>query len=210
MIKAVYILIFSLFFSIICMGVRCKKSVDYAYDFIDKLDVIPTKKIYKVGDTIWIQSTNPANKLFDQHTNQNIIVDTAGFQLYINYHPWDNTPVNPPDGFCDYIQGNTVTIDSGAGFHQIVGCNGNAINIRIGIVPKHTGTYTLDFPFEYKEVLSCSNRVQQFPPSVVLLRFNKDCNKDIFLSIPYDKRRVYGGAFEEYIDDRISFAFKVE
>ncbi len=192
------------------MGVRCNKSVDYAYNFIDKLDVIPVKKTYEIGDTIWLQSTNPSNQLFDQRTNQNIIVDTSGFQLYIKYHAWDNTPVNPPDGFCDYIQGNTITIESGAGFLQTVGCSGNGINIKVGIVPKHAGTYTLDLPFEYKEVLSCSNTGQQTVPSVVLFRFNEDCNKDIFLSIPSEKRMGYGGTAEEYVDDRVSFAFKVQ
>ncbi len=209
--KRIYTLIASLLLAVICMGVRCTKTKPspYTYNFIDKLNVIPAKQMYQIGDTIRIQSINPPNALIDKNSNQQITVDSSGFTFYIKYHPWDNTPINPPDGFCDYIQGNRVTTDFGLGFTQFVGCNNNGLSINLAIIPKHIGTYTLDLSFNISEVLACSNINPQVPSSV-LFRFNVNGNKDIFLTIPYEKRRVYGGAFEEYVDSHVVFAFKVE
>ena len=68
-----------LFISTICMATQCNKDfIDYKYNFVEKINLFPAQKSYNVGDTIWLQYTNPDKRLFDSRTRQYINADTVG------------------------------------------------------------------------------------------------------------------------------------
>lgn len=205
--------------TIICMGTQCNKEngVEYKYHFVEKLDLSPSQKSYNIGDTIWLTYTNPTKRLFDNLTNTYIFVDTESIIFQIAFNSRYNTPVNPVGGFCDYITANGINAgrslyDYGTTIYAIYGCNTNNYDIRIGVVPKQKGIYSLDLPDIPSPLNDCPNRISRFPLSTLEYRLNvADCNKDIYLSIPAASRgESPKGYTESRIDNKQVFIVKVE
>ena len=201
------------------MGTQCRKDkIALQYSFLEKIELYPAQKSYRVGDTIWLQSTNSTKMLFDQKTGQEIIADTVGinFGFGFNSRYFVLSPLNPPNGFCDFILVNGVNLNIhldtyGTGAHFGFGCSPNGNTFKLGIVPKFNGIYSLDIGgFGY--VGGCSNRISVFPNSTIEYRFNlADCNKDIYLSIPPNSRGESSKGYTEgEIDNKKVFILKVE
>jgi hypothetical protein len=209
----------ALFMALLCMATQCRKeSIEYKYNFVEKVDLFPSQKSYKVGDTIWIKYTNPGKQLFDKKTNQYVAADTMSIVFQISFNCRYNTPVNPADGFCDYISVNAVNPsiyfgDYGTGFLSGFGCNNNNnYDFTVGIVPRQKGIYSLDLFGVPRMVNSCPNRISGFPLSTIEYRFNlADCNKDIYLEIPpYSRVESPKGYTESKIDSKQAYIVKVE
>lgn len=201
------------------MGTQCdKEDIEYKYNFIEKIDLFPAKKSYKVDDTIWLQYTNTSRWLHDNLTNQNIIADTVSVQFQVSFNTRYNAPFNPPGGFCDYVTINGVNVgrylgDRGTGFLFTFGCAGNnSYDFKIGVVPKQKGIYSLDMYGTPRSVSACSNRISGFPLSTLEYRFNvADGNKDVFLTIPsYARGESPKGHTESKIDSKQVYIAKVE
>jgi hypothetical protein len=188
--NSLYIPIASLFIALLCMGTQCEKGViEYKYNFIEKVNLFPAQKNYKVGDTIWLQYINVGKRLYDSRTNQNILANTVSVPFQIFFTARYNAPVNPSGGFCDYITSAGVNVgrylgDYGTGFLLNSGCSGtNSYDFTIGVVPKQKGIYSLDLLSAPRSVNGCPNRLSSFPLSTIEYRFNiTDGNKDVYLT----------------------------
>ena len=201
------------------MGFKCKKdTIDYKYNFVEKINLFPAAKSYKVGDTIWLKYVNTSKLLFDNKTSNHIAADSVSLDYRVSFNSRYNAPVNPPGGFCDYITINGVNVgrflsDNGTGSFFTFGCNSsNNIDFTVGVVPKKTGIYSLDMYGGPGNVLSCPNRRAGFPLSTIEYRFNVvDGNKDIYLSIPPNSRgETPKGSTEGRIDNKQVYIVKVE
>ncbi len=201
------------------MGTQCdKEDIEYKYNFIEKINLFPIQKSYKVRDTIWLQYINPGKRLFDNRTSQNIAADTLSVQFRISFNSRYNTLVNPPGGFCDYITSNGINVgrnlgDYGTGFSLQFGCNAsNSYDFTIGVVPRQKGIYSLDLLGVSENVSGCSNRISRFPSSTIEYRFNVTYgNKDVYLAIPpYARGESPKGYTEGKIDSKQVYMVKVE
>ena len=216
--NSLYIPIVSLFVTLLCMSTECRKEeIKYKYNFSEKLDLFPAQKTYKVGDTIWIQYTNPDKKLFDSPTRQYINLDSIYVPLQISFNCRYNTPVNPAGGFCDYVSVNGVNVgrylgDYGTGFLSQFGCHNNNYDFKVGIVPRQKGIYSLDLFGVLRTIGPCPGRILNIPLATIEYRFNlADCNKDIYQSIPpYSRGESQKGYTESKIDDKQVYLVNVE
>lgn len=205
--------------SLLCIGFQCTEDpIEYKYNFVEKINLFPTAKSYKVGDTIWLEYVNINKLLFDNRTSKYIAADTVSIEFQISFNSRYNAPVNPAGGFCDYVTTNGLNVgrylgDFGTGFLFTFGCNNtNNYNFTLGVIPKHKGIYSLDLLGIPRNVGACSNRGSGFPLSTIEYRFNVvDGNKDIFLSIPPNSRgETTGGYTEGKIDNKQVYIIKVE
>src|SRR5689334_5265649 len=117
--NSLYLPIASMFIVLVCMGTQCEKdAIEHTYNFVEKVDLYPAQKSYKVGDTIWLEYRNAAKMLFDTKTKQNILADSVsiGFQISFNSRMY-KSPVNPLDGFCDIISANGVNVNRHLGVY---------------------------------------------------------------------------------------------
>lgn len=200
------------------MGTECRKNdIVFKYNFIEKVDLFPAQKSYKVGDTIWIQYVNLTRKLFDQKSNQYISVDTLGIGIQIGFNGLYDAPHMPSGGFCDFISGNTINQnpyvgDYGTSARFGFGCNANnSVDFKIGIIPKQKGIYSLDLGGSQNIVDGCPNKIANFPFSTIEYRYkNQDCNKDVFLEIPPNSRgESPNGYRENLLDQKETYIVKV-
>jgi hypothetical protein len=204
------------------MATTCRDDVeDYTYTFQEKIDLYPAQKSYKVGDTIWIQYSNPTKRLFDQKTSQTVSADTVSITFAVGYNAKYGYPtINPSDGFCDFISMNGVNEgrylgDYGTSMLQTFGCeNNNGYDFNIAVVPKQKGIYSLNLNGVPRTVAACSNRISGFPFSTIDYSYDlADCNKDVFLSIPPNSRseaRGAKGTQEAEIDQKKVYYLKVD
>jgi hypothetical protein len=180
----------------VCMSTQCNKEslMPPKYNFIEQLDLFPAQKDYKVGDTIWLQYNNVSKSMYDFSSRQQIPVASISVNFSTALNSKYQAPVNPPDGFCDFISSNGVNINRhldahGSSTNQMFGCSANDIDFKIGIVLKKTGIYSIDLPDNIWGIYGCPNRASKFPYSTIAFKFNvSDCNKDIYLSIPAASR----------------------
>jgi len=201
------------------MSTQCRKeTIDYTYSFIEKVNLSPALKSYKVGDTIWLQYANPDKKLLDNQTKQKILADTISISFQVSFNRRYNAPVNPTGGFCDFVTISGVKVGrylsaNGTGFSMNFGCGGsNNYDFTVGLVLKEKGIYSLDLGTNPQSISSCSNRISGFPFSTIEYRFDiADGNKDIYLSIPpYSRVESPKGDTERRIDDKQVFIVNVE
>lgn len=203
------------------MGTTCHKDVeDYKYKFVEKINLFPANKSYKIGDTIWIQYSNPDKKLFEQSSSKYITADTVSVTFQTSFNALYDYPINPSGGFCDYVTANGINVSVFVGEYstrlvQTIGCNStNSYDFKIGVVLKQAGIYSLNLNGVPLSVSACSNRISNFPFSSIDYQYNlTDCNKDVYLSIPPDARSEptkSKGIEENLIDKKKVFVFKVE
>lgn len=217
--NSIYIPIVSLFIALLCMGTQCRKQeIEYKYNFLEKINLYPVQKVYQIGDTIWLQYTNTNKQLYDVHTSNYILSDTVSVDFQISLNSRYNTPLNPSDGFCDFLTVNGLNLGRylnvyGSGFLNSFGCNNTYnYNFTVGVVLKQKGIYSLDLLGSPRNVIACPNRISSFPLSTIEYRFDViDCNKDIFLSIPPISRiESTKEGTENKIDNKQVFIVNVE
>lgn len=208
-----------LFTALICMGTQCNKiEIEYKYNFLEKVNLYPVQKSYHLGDTIWLQYTNPTKKLFDSRTNQYISAEDVNISFQIGYNSRYNAPVNPTHGFCDFISSNGVNSGRylgtyGNSISYVFGCNtNNSYDFTVGVVPTQKGIYSLDLTGVNGTVTGCADNTLTFPLSTIEYSFNvNDCNKEIYLSIPPASRGESGpGYTEKNIDNKKSYILTVD
>ena len=201
------------------MGTQCnKEEIEYKYNFVEKINLFPIQKSYNLGDTIWLQYTNPNKQLYDSRTRNYIPAETVSVDFQVSFNSRYNAPVNPVDGFCDFLTVNGINIGRyldvyGTGFLNSFGCNSNNnYDFTVGVIPKQKGIYSLDLLGVPRNVSACSNRISGFPSSTIEFSFNViDCNKDIYLSIPPQSRgESLKGYTESKIDTKQVYIVKVE
>jgi hypothetical protein len=203
------------------MGLQCDKedvAYKYKYSFVEQVDLFPAKKSYAVGDTIWLQYTNPNSTLYDRLSNQKVEADTVSLDFGVAFNVRYGVQFLPADGLCDYITPNGVNFGrlsgpgNGTGLIYSFGCNStNRHNFTIGIVPKQIGIYSLELT-DNGYVTGCSNRISGFPFSSIGYRFTAvDGNKDIYLAIPPNSRGESNkGYTERRIDNKEVFIVQVK
>lgn len=204
----------------IVMGTQCRKDVEYPspkHCFKEKVQLTPAKKLYNVGDTIWISLTTPDQSLFDTVTNQRVSTAGSGFLFGASLLAKYETPSNPPDGYCNFIlptgvSATTLTTQSGTFTRFRVGCdNASNYSTRIGVVLNHQGTYIIDMATA-STVEPCNAQATRVPPPYLRLVFDlADTNKDVYQAIPVQNRNEFPAAYmESWLDAKVAFALKVE
>ncbi len=217
--NTLYLPIVLLFTGLLCMGTQCHKDeIEFQYHFIEKINLVPAQKSYNIGDTIWLQYSNPTKRLYDNKTSQLISADTVAIGFLIGFNSRYDAPVNPTGGFCDFVSASGTTFN----IHYDVygtsalfgfGCNSNNnYNFSIGIIPRQKGIYSLDLWGAPRSVTGRPNRISYFPLSTIAYRFNiADCNKDIYLEIPTNSRGDSPKRYtESEIDKKEVYIVKVE
>jgi hypothetical protein len=182
------------------------------------VNLYPAQKRYHVGDTIWVEYQNPSSTLVDQRTSQSIAIDSLSLPFQLSFNSRYQAPVNPPGGFCDYVR-------IGGGYSSVnrwetstfawldMGCDGaRSYQVKVGIVPKHKGVYSLELPAMARNLRPCHTRKRGFPLSAIEYRFTvADGNPDVYLAIPAEQRVENGkGRTEEQIADKLVFMLQVE
>jgi hypothetical protein len=138
--------------------------------------------------------------------------------LQVAFNSRYNAPVNPADGYCDYVSSYGTNVGRyldtySSGLLLAFGCSSNnSYDFKIGVVLKEKGIYSLDLSEIPRSVAGCINRISAFSLSTIIYRFNVvDGNKDIFLSIPPASRdESVKGFTENKIDDKETYIVQVQ
>ena len=197
------------------MGTQCGKDYvtpDPTYKFLEKLTLTPYKKIYSIGDTIWVQFQTTDKSLYDQISKSRISTDTtflrAEFYYYKRY-PNENVPAF----FCNVVIDNNLNPDFKTLYtwynvlNFTTDCNNSSYFFKVGFVPKKTGIYSIDPNITVED---CANKVKRNYSTTSFIFDLADCNKDIWLSIPPASRGGELGSTDVSIDKKQIFVFKVE
>ncbi len=217
--NSLYLSIATLVIALLCMGTQCdKEGIEYKYTFMERINLFPSQKRYRVRDTIWLQYASQNNRLYDNRTSNHVAADTVSVGFQVSFNSRYNATVNPPDGFCDFITSTGVNVGRylsyyGTGFFFTFGCNSsNNYDFTIGVIPKQKGIYSLDLSGTPWNVTACSNRISPFPFSTIEYRFNvADCNKDVYLSIPpLSRGETPKGSTEGKINSKQVYVVRVE
>lgn len=214
--------IFFIVFCAVCsMGFQCQKESFFPipqYQFGDKVSLYPYKKVYNIGDTIWVKFEITSKVLFEGLTNQNIATDTTFLAMTFQYQKRFPVQFSPTDTFCYTM--TSLGLNQGLRVLQeyrtykflnyITDCSQNFYLFKIGFIPKTVGIYSINGPGG--DVIDCPNKVVKSPYSNIVFIFDLfDCNKDIYLSIPPASRGTsVKGQTEREIDNKKIFVFKVE
>lgn len=193
-----YITLFSLVLATLSMGTQCKKEYNHTqlqYQFLTKIDILADYKFCNVGDTIWLQYSNSAKKLYDTKSSKNINLEqvSMGFQIAFVNRLYNSNVVSALKSYCNFVIPDGVSQDRfvGESSTSIVctfGCNDN-YNLLLGIVPKQKGIFSLDLLNIQTTVLDCAGSLQQFPYSIIDFSFNvNDCHPELYDSIPKNLR----------------------
>jgi hypothetical protein len=201
------------------MGFQCgKDSVSLPKQhFLEKVHLEPAQKKYNVGDTIWLKYETSDKTFLDTVSGQRLQTHTLKFWFGASLLPKYQAPLNPPDGFCDFILPTNVTAryitnQSGTSTFFEVECDSNPVyNIEIGIVLKYTGIYVLNLP-DAINTEACINQINPYPSSFLRFIYSlTDCNKDVYLSIPAFARNENPGGFTEaQITSKVAYAINVQ
>lgn len=197
------------------MSFQCDK--DYpalapTFEYTEKLTLMPYKKIYAVGDTIWVQFQSADKTLFDKLSGNRISTDTTFLRVNFNFHrryPIENTV----ELFSDTKVDNALDVSFTPlyTYYNVLNfktdCSNSRYFFRIGFVPKKTGVYSIE---PHGDISPCPSKLS-FPYSTFTFTFDlADCNKDVWLSIPSQSRGGELGYTDISIDKKEIFVFKVE
>lgn len=194
------------------MGTQCGKDYtepDPKYNFLEKLTLTPYKKIYKLGDTIWVEYQTNEKSLYDQISQRFINTDTSflrGNFYYQKRYPNDNVPAY----YCNLIIDKALTPQFTTLYNWYnlltfaTDCDSKKYFFKIGFIPKVKGIFSFEPGLQ---LVYCPNKINFIYVKSKFIFDLADCNKDIWLSIPSKSR---GGQDGSEFDRKTSFIFKVE
>ncbi len=174
--------------------------VSYTYHFSEKAELYPARKIYKVGDTIYLTFIRRDHWLYDTVSKRNVLADNTGFSIWINLISSNYNSQQPPTatGLCDIL-----TFNSGAnnvyqrrneeGVSESIGCNSaNTFDFKAAIVLKQPGVFCLRMAGG--SFGGCNYRASPFPLSDITLKYDlTDLNEDVYLGLPDNVQSIFGG-----------------
>lgn len=212
--SAISIFIFSCV-ALTTMGFRCEKDLPVpspSYEFEEMLTLIPYKKTYAVGDTIWVQFQTADKTLFDKLSGNRIAADTTFLGVNFNLHKrYPNG--NAGELFSDTKVDNALDVSFTPlyTYYNVLDFKTDCGNIpyyfRVGFVPKKKGVYSVE---PHADVSPCPDKMG-FAYSTFKFTFDlADCNKDVWLSIPAASRGGELGHTDVMIDKKEIFVFRVE
>jgi len=217
MTKIIYT-IFAFCFLTVIIGTQCNKDIDYELpkqDFAEKVTLSPSRKVYNVGDTIWLNFTKQDKTLYDALSNQQLPSYMIKFLFGATLVSLYDTPQNPSTSLFDFAvpTGVTASISSNistSSAYWFLGCDNTVnYNARLGVIPKFQGIYLLEVSFRRSDIEKCSNQTNPYPRSSILFTFDvPDTNKDIYITIPQSERN--DPLYERQIDAKVGYAFKVQ
>lgn len=143
-------LLIMLIVSLCCMSLQCnKRYLDPTYQFEEKIDIVPAKTAYQVGDTIWMKYQNPGRQLYDKISNKKVTLDSAtiSLQFFYNHHNQSSQDTMPAGGYADlYIPPGLNCVPSSLNQTQLFyvhpDCAAN-FGFMIGVIPKVKGAFQL-------------------------------------------------------------------
>lgn len=199
---------------------QCRK--DFApqpilvYQFSEKFKVSPYKKLYNIGDTIWLDILSNDKTLFDYLSNQNVRNDTTYISSSFLYQERYTLAAYSSDTLvkCITSGGNSIKLTTSPYYYNTLefntNCNSISNSMKIGFVPIKAGIFSINLSNGI--VNKCPTKAVQFPYSIFKLTYDLvDCNKDVYLSIPPVSRgESVKGYTENLIDNKLIYILKVE
>lgn len=202
---------FTLLFSV---ATTCNRDVDIpplSYNFSEKLSVETYRKSYAVGDTLWVRFQSADKTLYDLLSSTRVAYDTtylgASF-AFRKISPRDSTvvqclPVTP--GIANPQFGSSPT--SGSFLSFSLPCSNPTFGFRVGFVLLQKGYFVLD---PYAAVQNCPAKLQRRTVQFGWTYDVVDCNLDVFQAGSQLLTAAEKASFEQRINARQVFAFKVE
>lgn len=204
--------------ALITMGVRCTKDVEFppeiipVYQYAEKLTLTPFKKVYAIGDTIWVQFQTTDKTLYDKLSGRRISTDTTFLKVY-----FDLTRQYPLEfNLENYAE---VTVENGldVNFEPVIAprdgltfntdCVKGPYFFKAGFVLKKTGVFTLK---PGALVSPCPDKKAVLPSSFIFTFDLPDCNYDVWLPIASQSNNGLNSSIDAGIQKKQVYAFKVE
>ncbi|SIQ49157.1 hypothetical protein SAMN05421545_0156 [Pontibacter lucknowensis] len=137
-----------LLLALLVMALKCDDDYpleEFKYNFEETVDILPVKKSYKLGDTIWIKYQNSDKRLHDAITKQDILTDSVSLGFNMSFEGTYYSLLYPPGGHCEFItsdrnidQASSRSGESTAALRLIYGC-ANTQSFEAGVVLKQRG-----------------------------------------------------------------------
>lgn len=203
-----------------CIVVACSpprpEEPEIKFKSAAKINVNPLKKLYRMGDTIWLDYSIPGKMLKNITTGQVMSTDSLSLQFQVSFNPI-HAP-NAQEPFCRYISEGTrnsypILGQNGTGTYGAFGCDStNSSNFRIGIIPAKRGIFGVFISETLHGVYNCrTNPI--LPTAGVFYKFDAgNGNKDIYLNIPKGvlPDEVPKGTLARWIDEKRVIIIEVE
>ncbi|MHA4847642.1 hypothetical protein ACX0G7_25980 [Flavitalea antarctica] len=209
----------TIFCLMVITGFQCDKEepAPPKQSFVERMALTPAKKVYHIGDTLWLKFITSDKTLLDTISNQRLSSSSLKIFFGASVVPLFQTPADPVDGYCNFITpANTVadlrTSKYGTIVSFDVGCdNATSYDVQIGIILKYSGFYALRLP-DWAELKVCRNVVNPYPAASLLFRYDlTDLNNDVYNTIPSSARRDFPNGFNELlINLKAAYAFHVQ
>jgi len=202
---------------------KCKSRLPqpYKYHFLQKVDLVPYKKIYHIGDTIRFGFTDTGKMLFDTMTNSFVKADSVGFVVRASMerlNKFERAGRFHPEHFFvsrDGVNFALTATDLEFGvtwfYTRVAACDaGPDLHYSAGIIPRYEGVYAVDF-FSEHDAYNCYSGASA--RADIRFVFNlQDCNGDLVTDMG-DSSNISPANIGDYTRlavQRITFYFKVE
>ena len=173
--------------SVLSANFQCQDDIEPeppAQTFDMPVRLYPARKVYALGDTIWLETDVPDKFLLDTKAGQKVNVDSAQFDFRATFNRFGTQVTNPPEGFCDVITAAGVNTNrelahwATSGTVNQVGCGQPDYRVRIGFRLKVPGTYA--FALQQDQYLgSCSGKAVPYYAGLAFRFQNADLNLDV-------------------------------
>ncbi|MEO8820621.1 MAG: hypothetical protein ABI267_03655, partial [Ginsengibacter sp.] len=182
------------------------------YQYAENLTLAPFKKVYAIGDTIWVQFQTADKTLYDKLSGGHISTDTTF--LKVNF---DLTRQYPLEfNLENYAE---VKVENGldVNFEPVIAprdgltfntdCGNNPYFFKAGFVLKKTGIFTLQ---PGAVVTPCPGKKSVLPSSFIFTFDLPDCNYDVWQPIATQSNNGLDSYIDVGIKRKQVYAFKVE
>lgn len=204
--------------ALITMGVKCEKELDTlpeiipVYQYAEKLTLTPFKKIYTIGDTIWVQFQTTDKTLYDKLSGRRISTDTTF--LKVNFELTRQYPVEfNLENYADVRVENGLDVN----FEPVIAprddltfntdCNNDLYFFKAGFVLKKTGVFSL---LPGALVSPCPDKKGVLPSSFIFTFDLPDCNYDVWQTIASKSNNGLYSYIDVGIQRKQVYAFRVE
>jgi hypothetical protein len=145
-----YLVLLVTFFCSSCFNYECKESTGngaLSFTFDIPYSVNPSKDTFKVGDTIWVESSF-SNQMYNQQNGKTYTLNHFDFKLSANLYNMNLNPLSPTP-YCVLLNDNGTLDNTRTNFNDDFPVSYNFANgiykWRKGFIITHTGLFLFAF-----------------------------------------------------------------